>query len=88
MKLQELIERQSTFTIVVGYDDHMSIFELPVAAAQTLLKMSDADDINTFITSNGEYVGGDNEAEHSGDVFFDLANQDIDELHTQLKSTI
>jgi len=75
----------STVTIAVGYDDHISVYELPASSLADLYRMDDGDDINDYIVDNGKHVS---DSEEDGEIFFDLTNDDIAEFRHQLKDMV
>lgn len=82
MKLSALLEQhQDLFRVAIGYDDHVSGYDLTVDQVNQLVTLKTIDDVNTFIVDVGVFVDSDHEVQDA-DHFINLAyaSSESDEL--------
>lgn len=91
MKLKELLREADKIEMVeitIGYDDHCSIYLVPVAALDKLSKMKNSGDVNDTIVDNyNRKYTGDNDPCDKGEIFLDNTEHtnSLDEFRQQIK---
>jgi hypothetical protein len=83
MKLKDLKEAEEIVEVSIGYDDHCSVYAITKRELKSCSKMTNADDINDFITKNGKRLNYKKPCE-SGEIFFDYEFNDISEFRSQI----
>ena len=84
---QELKESEESVDIAIGYDDHTSVYRLPIVQLKAAMKIDNADDLNDFIIDKG-YAVDDADSHIDRNIFFDLTNNDIAEFRSQAKEVV
>lgn len=91
MKLRELMREADKIEMVeitIGYDDHCSVYLVPVAALDKLSKMKNSGDVNDTIVDNynRKYTGDDDPCD-KGEIFLDNTEHtnSLDKFHQQIR---